>query len=71
VSLQVNPWGFRLENITTCIDIWQGEADVNIPHHAGRYRTDTLPNSRATFLPGEGHSYILKRWGETLEALLY
>jgi pimeloyl-ACP methyl ester carboxylesterase len=63
-------WGFDLEHVTPRIDIWHGEADVNVPVHAGWYLRDTLPNTRATFLPGEGHFFLLGRWEEVLSALV-
>ncbi|MCX9077133.1 MAG: alpha/beta hydrolase, partial [Candidatus Methanoperedens sp.] len=47
--LQVTPWGFSLHNIQVRIDIWQGEADVNVPVHSGEYLRDTLPNASAMF----------------------
>ena len=63
-------WGFDLAEVRVAFDIWQGEADVNVPCHTGRYLRDTLPNAHATFLPGEGHFFLLKRWGEVLAALV-
>lgn len=63
-------WGFSLEHVQPRIDIWHGDADVNVPIHAGKYLHDTLPNRRATFLPGEGHFFVLERWREVLSALI-
>jgi pimeloyl-ACP methyl ester carboxylesterase len=64
-------WGFDLEGVRPRIDIWHGESDVNVPISAGKYLHDVLPNSRATFLPGEGHFSLLRRWEEILSALVY
>jgi pimeloyl-ACP methyl ester carboxylesterase len=64
-------WGFELAVIKPRIDIWHGEADVNVPIGAGRYLFDQLPHARATFLPGEGHFFLLKCWEEILTALVY
>jgi pimeloyl-ACP methyl ester carboxylesterase len=69
-SLVNGEWGFALAEIETRVDIWQGEADVNVPVHAGRYLAETLPDNRATFFPGEGHFFILKRWEEILTGLV-
>ena len=66
----VRPWGFRLQDISAPVHIWQGEADVNDPLQCGQYLRDTIPNSHATFFPGEGHFLIMKRWGEVLAALV-
>ena len=63
-------WGFDLQGIKPRVDIWHGEADVNVPVQAGRYLQEVLPNRRATFVPGEGHFLMLKHWGEILSALV-
>ena len=64
-------WGFDLESVKPRIDIWHGETDVNVPIHAGKYLRKVLPNTRTTFLPGEGHFFLLRRWEEVLSALVY
>ena len=63
-------WGFDLAGVRSRIDLWHGEADVNVPFHAARYLCDLLPYTRATFLPGEGHYFLLDRWEEILSALV-
>jgi pimeloyl-ACP methyl ester carboxylesterase len=63
-------WGFDLAGVSPRIDIWHGEADVNVPIHAARYLYDALPNARANFLPGEGHFLIFNHWEEILSALV-
>jgi len=65
-AMLVRPWGFRLQDITIPIHIWHGEADVNDPLQCGEYLRDTIPNTRTTFFPNEGHFLIMKRWGEIL-----
>ncbi len=64
-------WGFDLAGVSPRIDIWHGEADVNVPIQAARYLQAKLPHTRATYLPGEGHFFVLKRWEEVLSALVY
>lgn len=63
-------WGFDLRRVQPRIDIWHGDADVNVPIHAAEYLRDTLPNVRATFLPGQGHFLLLSHWEEVLSALV-
>jgi pimeloyl-ACP methyl ester carboxylesterase len=65
-----SPWGFRLEEITMRIDIWQGEVDKNVPLNQGQYQHEKIPGSRLTVLPGQAHLYLLERWGEILAQLL-
>jgi pimeloyl-ACP methyl ester carboxylesterase len=64
-------WGFDLESVKPRIDIWHGEADVNVPIHAGQYLRDRLPNRRTFFLPGAGHFFLLARWEEILSELVH
>jgi pimeloyl-ACP methyl ester carboxylesterase len=64
------PWGFRVEDITVRIDIWQGEVDKNVPVNQGRYQHELIPNSRLTVLPGQAHLYLLEKWREILSALV-
>ncbi|MFA9407118.1 MAG: alpha/beta fold hydrolase [Anaerolineales bacterium] len=63
-------WGFRLEDIQTRFDVWQGEVDKNVPVNQGEYQDELLPNSRLTILPGQAHLYLLTHWREILEALV-
>ena len=65
-----NPWGFRLEDITVRIDIWQGEVDKNVPLCQGKYQDERIANSRLTVLPGQAHLYLLTHWREVLSALV-
>jgi len=65
-----SPWGFRVEDISVRIDIWQGEVDKNVPLNQGQYQHEKIPNSRLTVLPGQAHLYLLERWGEILVQLV-
>lgn len=65
-AMMVRPWGFRLDEITVPTHVWHGEDDVNNPMQCGAYLADTIPNATPHFLPGEGHFFIMKRWGEIL-----
>lgn len=63
-------WGFDPASIRVPVDIWHGEADVNVPINAGRYLATVLPQARLFILPEEGHFFVLKRWSEVLAALV-
>ena len=69
LSLLARPWGFRPEDITMEIHVWQGEADVMVPPSMGRYQAQAFPNCRARFYPGEGHLMIAGHMEEILGAL--
>jgi pimeloyl-ACP methyl ester carboxylesterase len=64
------PWGFRLEDISMPVYLWQGDADRNVPPSMGRYQALAIPNCQATFYPGEGHLFLVDRMPEILSALL-
>jgi pimeloyl-ACP methyl ester carboxylesterase len=63
-------WGFEPASIQVSVDIWHGEADVNVPFRAGCYLATSIHGARTFFLPGEGHFFVLKYWGEVLAALV-
>ena len=65
------PWGFRPEEITMEVHLWQGELDKNVPPSMGRYQAGAIPNCRATFHPDEGHiSLAVDHMEEILGALV-
>jgi pimeloyl-ACP methyl ester carboxylesterase len=64
------PWGFRLEDISVRIDIWQGEVDKNVPLNQGIYQHEKIPNSTLTVMPGQAHLYILANWRSVLGKLV-
>ena len=50
------PWGFNLEDIPTALYLWHGESDNLAPPALAHYIADHVPNTAATFFPGEGHT---------------
>ena len=65
----VRPWGFRLEDITIKIHLWQGDKDVNVPLQMGQYMASAIPNCHAKFCSGEGHLLFFNHWQEILAVL--
>ncbi len=53
--LYARSWGFRLEEVTAEIELYQGELDVNVAPSMGRYQASALPHCKAHFYPSEGH----------------
>ena len=49
------PWGFRPEQITTEVHLWQGDQDDRVPPHHAKHMAHAIPGSRLTMLRGEGH----------------
>jgi pimeloyl-ACP methyl ester carboxylesterase len=69
--LYTRPWGFRLNEIATRVDLWHGEQDLSVPAEMGRYQACTIPNCRPMFYPGEGHfSLAINYMEEILTSLI-
>ena len=67
VVLLGRPWGFRLEEISPRVYLWQGEADVLVPVSMGRHQAAAIPNCQATFYPGEGHLLFVDHMAEIVQ----
>ncbi len=63
-------WGFDLAGVKPRIDIWHGEADVNVPVHAACYLKEKLPHTHLTLLPGKGHFHLFTCWPDVLSGLV-
>jgi pimeloyl-ACP methyl ester carboxylesterase len=68
--LLCRPWGFRLEDISTPVYLWQGEDDNLVTPAMGRHMAEKIPNCQAIFIPGEGHLLFIKYWDEILRTLI-
>ena len=69
--LILSPWDFRLEDIQMPVHLWQGDQDHNASPAMGRYLEQAIPNSRMTFMAGEGHiSLMVKHAATILETLV-
>ena len=49
------PWGFRPQDITIEVDLWQGDQDDRVPPHHAQYLAGAIPRGHLTMLRGEGH----------------
>ncbi len=54
-ALFARDWGFRLEDITAPVHVWQAEADVNVPAEHARRLAAAIPGAVLHLLPDEGH----------------
>ncbi len=64
--LILSPWDFRLEDIRIPVHLWQGDQDHNAAPAMGRYLAETIPDSRMTFLAGEGHISLMVKHAESI-----
>jgi pimeloyl-ACP methyl ester carboxylesterase len=62
-------WGFRIEDITVPVQVWQGDVDVNVPvAHAERYAA-AIPDAVLHLMPGEGHLMFVDHFEKILREL--
>ena len=66
-ALYARPWGFRLEDVTLDVRLYQGELDVNVPPAMARYQEARLPRCTAKYYPRDGHYSLVY---EHLEEIL-
>lgn len=67
--ITINQWGFSLQDITMPIRFWHGMEDRQFPLSTARQLADSLPDCKATFVPGVGAMLILHSWQAILSEL--
>jgi len=67
-ALFTRPWGFRLEDVATPVDVFCGELDVNVPVAHGRRQADRIPNAKLHYYAEEAHLLIFAHVEEVLLA---
>ncbi len=67
-ALFTRPWGFRLEDIATRVDVFCGELDVNVPVAHGRKQADRIPNAKLHYFAEEAHLLVFEHVDEVLLA---
>ena len=67
--LFASDWGFRLEDITVPVHIWQGNLDRNVPPAHGRLQADRIPGAVLHECPGEGHLLFVDHMPEILAGI--
>lgn len=53
--LELQPWGFRVDDLTVPITIWHGAKDPVVPVAVARYLADTTPGATLHVLEQEAH----------------
>ena len=54
-AIYERPWGFSPGEIHPPVNLWQGEADHEVPPRMGHALAQELPNCQAHFISDEGH----------------
>jgi pimeloyl-ACP methyl ester carboxylesterase len=65
----VAPWGFRPEDVSTAVRVYQGTADPLVPKSWGQVLAERIPGASIVLFPGEGHFIALTRREEVLQWL--
>jgi pimeloyl-ACP methyl ester carboxylesterase len=66
LALQMQDWGFRLEDITMHITLWHGEADSLAFPTAAAYVASKLPNHTLHMIPDAGHFTVYFGYAEAV-----
>jgi pimeloyl-ACP methyl ester carboxylesterase len=64
IGLEVGDWGFRLQDISMHVSLWQGELDNLVFPAAADYMASRLPNRTLHKIPGAGHLTVIARHAE-------
>lgn len=62
-------WGFRFEDITVPVHVWQGDLDGNVPLAHGRLQAQRTPGAVLHECPGEAHLLVIDHLEEILTTL--
>jgi pimeloyl-ACP methyl ester carboxylesterase len=67
LALELRDWSFLLQDITSYVSIWHGEADHMMFPACAKYLASKLPNHTLHLIPGTGHLGVI--WGHAEEVL--
>jgi pimeloyl-ACP methyl ester carboxylesterase len=65
----LQPWDFRLADISIPVHLWHGEQDLIVPLATQAFAAATIPDARLTIWPDAGHLGIAKYWPQILAAV--
>ena len=69
-ELIARDWGFRLEDITVPVHVWQADQDINVPAAHARTQASRIPGSILHEIEGEGHFMFVNHLDDILRTLL-
>ena len=56
MSMEAQPWGFELAEISCPTQFWHSDDDANCPLSATRRLVDAVPGARLTIWDAQGHT---------------
>jgi pimeloyl-ACP methyl ester carboxylesterase len=65
----LQPWGFRLDDVKTSVLLQYGDDDPLTGYAHGKWWHQQLPEARLEMIPDVGHMVALKGWKRALEFL--
>lgn len=68
-ELFTRDWGFRLQDITVPVHLWQGDVDRNVPLRQARRMAADIPGSALHEVAGAGHLMVIDLIPEILGVL--
>ena len=69
-GLFTKDWGFRLEDISVPVHVWQGDQDVNVPPAHARAQARRIPGATLHEVAGQAHLLVVDHLQEILEPLV-
>ncbi|MBN1982520.1 MAG: alpha/beta hydrolase [Chitinivibrionales bacterium] len=69
MQLQMQPWGFELNQINKRVHIWHGTNDTVAPIRLAEWFRENLPNSVTHYFKQSGHFFILNKTAEILASV--
>jgi pimeloyl-ACP methyl ester carboxylesterase len=69
-QLCARDWGFRLEDLTVPVQVWQADGDKNVPAAHAVRQAEAIPGAVLHLLPDEGHFMALVHMEDILRELL-
>lgn len=68
-TLFARDWGFRLEDISVPVHLWQGDVDRNVPAAHARMQAQQIPGAVLHECLGEGHLLVVDHQAEILRTV--
>lgn len=70
VAIAAQPWGLRLEDIATVVQLWDGGQNHVVPPRHGQYLAHTIRTARLHTCPSEGYLLIVDHMEEILQGVV-
>lgn len=69
LRLITGEWGIPFREVSAAVDLWQGDANLEVAPGDARRLADALPHGALHLVPGGGHHLSLTHPGPLLDAL--